>query len=116
MKPRSGEHGVLRLQVFSSTIQTLHEILGNVSVVLSGCTAAWRPGPATDPLANSIGMKFTMVMEIHYPVGVPWERKQEAELSHRDRAAGWVSFGAATGGSLYAQNLHLRGRPPPSIC
>ena len=41
---------------------------------------------------------------------------QEAELSHRDRAAGWVTFGAATGGSLYAQNLRLRGRPPPTIC
>ena len=42
--------------------------------------------------------------------------KQEAELLHRDRAAGSVSFGAATGGSLYAQNLRLKGRLSPTIC
>jgi len=42
--------------------------------------------------------------------------KQEAELAHRNRAAGSVSFGSATGGSLYAQNLRLRGRLSPTIC
>ena len=42
-------------------------------------------------------------------------REQETELSHRDRAAGRVSFDAATGGSLYAQNLRLSGRPPPTL-
>ena len=41
--------------------------------------------------------------------------QQEAELSHRNRAAVWVSFGTAMGGSLYAQNLRLRGRPQPFV-
>ena len=35
---------------------------------------------------------------------------------HRNHTAGWASFGAATGGSLYAQNLRLRRRLPPTIC
>ena len=40
------------------------------------------------------------------------------EVSYRAETAlqGGVSFGAATGGSLYAQNLRLRGRLPPTIC
>ena len=42
--------------------------------------------------------------------------QQEAPLSHRNRAAEWVSFGAATGGSPYAENLCLRGRPLPTSC
>jgi len=42
--------------------------------------------------------------------------EQEAVLSHRNRSAEWVSFRAATGGSLYAPNLRLRGRPPPTVC
>ena len=36
---------------------------------------------------------------------------QEAELSHRNRAARWVSFGSATVGSVYAQNLRIRPVP-----
>ena len=39
-------------------------------------------------------------------------------LVAQNSAAGWVSFGTATGGSLYAQNVCLRGRlqSPPTIC
>ena len=85
----------------------------------------WRDINRTAQLLNHIMHTLNMAIQQQVPVVVHttelytqhnYKYKQEAELSQRKRAAVWVSFGAATGGSLYAHNLRLKGRPPPTIC
>ena len=70
-------------------------VLCNLCVVFSGVTCA-----------NAVALISVLRSPPHQTLTYT---EQEAELLHRNRAAGWVSFGAAMGGSLYVQNLRLRG-------